>query len=94
MYWVSSLIFNLVMNIVMCRGGIVFWADLVGPKYITSRLNAWATAYGDFFKPCAFLEERAASGVKLVTVSPWGAMTFLLLDLVIELGCINILNLA
>jgi len=47
------------------RGGIVCWADIVGPKYIASRLNTWAKAYGDFFKPCAFLEERAASGVKL-----------------------------
>ncbi|CAK9207782.1 unnamed protein product [Sphagnum troendelagicum] len=49
------------------RGGIVFWADLVGPKHIFARLNKWAQAYGDFFKPCAFLEERAASGVSLST---------------------------
>lgn len=47
------------------RGGIVCWADIIGPKYIASRLNTWTKAYGDFFKPCAFLEERAASGVKL-----------------------------
>jgi len=53
------------------RGGIVCWADIVGPKYIASRLSTWARAYGDFFKPCAFLEERAASGVKLVSIFPY-----------------------
>ncbi|XP_024381161.1 glyoxysomal fatty acid beta-oxidation multifunctional protein MFP-a [Physcomitrium patens] len=47
------------------RGGIVCWADIVGAKYICSRLDTWARAYGGFFKPCAFLEERAASGVRL-----------------------------
>lgn len=51
----------------MNRGGIVCWADIVGAKYICSRLDTWARAYGGFFKPCAFLEERAASGVRLVT---------------------------
>ncbi|XP_024368113.1 peroxisomal fatty acid beta-oxidation multifunctional protein MFP2 [Physcomitrium patens] len=47
------------------RGGIVCWADIIGAKYIASRLNTWTKAHGDFFKPCAFLEERASSGVKL-----------------------------
>jgi len=47
------------------RGGVIFWADMVGAKYIASKLNQWAKTYNNFFKPCAFLEERAASGVRL-----------------------------
>ncbi|KAG6555757.1 hypothetical protein Mapa_002997 [Marchantia paleacea] len=47
------------------RGGIVHWADSVGIKYIVSKLQKWTELYGDFFKPCTFLVERAASGVKL-----------------------------
>lgn len=49
-----------------CRGGIVFWADAVGAKHIATRLRKWAEMYGDFFKPCSYLEDRAASGLKLV----------------------------
>lgn len=44
----------------------MFWADLVGAKHICARLTEWAQKYGDFFEPCTFLKERAASGVKLV----------------------------
>jgi hypothetical protein len=78
----------------MCRGGIVCWADIIGPKYIASRLNTWTKAYGDFFKPCAFLEERAASGVKLVFFSlSSGCDDILLLLGMILSGVINILNL-
>ncbi|XP_068661695.1 peroxisomal fatty acid beta-oxidation multifunctional protein MFP2 [Aristolochia californica] len=47
------------------RGGIMFWADSLGSKYICSRLEEWRKAYGDFFKPCAYLVERAARGVSL-----------------------------
>lgn len=71
---VNFIILNLIsyLKILKCggRGGLVCWADMVGPKYIASRLNTWAKAYGDFFKPCTFLEERAASGVKLVSIFP------------------------
>lgn len=45
---------------------MVFWADLVGAKHICARLTKWAQTYGEFFEPCAYLKERAASGVKLV----------------------------
>lgn len=51
----------------LCRGGVIFWADMVGAKYIASKLNQWSKTYNNFFKPCAFLEERAASGVRLVS---------------------------
>ncbi|KAL6221771.1 hypothetical protein ACLB2K_005166 [Fragaria x ananassa] len=47
------------------RGGIVFWADLVGPKHIYTTLNKWSGVYGDFFKPSRFLEERAMKGLPL-----------------------------
>ncbi|XP_050217152.1 glyoxysomal fatty acid beta-oxidation multifunctional protein MFP-a [Mercurialis annua] len=47
------------------RGGILFWADSLGSKYIYSRLDEWSKMYGDFFKPCAFLAERAAQGASL-----------------------------
>jgi enoyl-CoA hydratase/3-hydroxyacyl-CoA dehydrogenase len=47
------------------RGGIMFWADSLGSKYIHSKLDEWSKAYGDFFKPCAFLAERAAKGAPL-----------------------------
>lgn len=49
------------------RGGLMFWADFVGSKYIYSRLEEWSNLYGGFFKPCAFLAERAAKGAPLVS---------------------------
>ncbi|XP_042506222.1 peroxisomal fatty acid beta-oxidation multifunctional protein MFP2-like [Macadamia integrifolia] len=47
------------------RGGIMFWADSLGSKYICSRLEEWSEMYGQFFKPCAYLLERAAKGTLL-----------------------------
>ncbi|KAB1213967.1 Glyoxysomal fatty acid beta-oxidation multifunctional protein MFP-a [Morella rubra] len=47
------------------RGGILFWADSLGSKYICSRLEEWSKMYGEFFKPCAYLAERAAMGAPL-----------------------------
>ncbi|XWS14100.1 hypothetical protein CRYUN_Cryun36dG0094100 [Craigia yunnanensis] len=47
------------------RGGIMFWADSLGSKYIYSRLEKWSKMYGEFFKPCVFLAERAAKGAPL-----------------------------
>lgn len=47
------------------RGGIMFWADSLGAKYIYTRLEALSKAYGDSFKPCAYLAERAAKGIPL-----------------------------
>ncbi|KAG4129172.1 hypothetical protein ERO13_D09G061900v2 [Gossypium hirsutum] len=47
------------------RGGLMFWADSLGSKYIYSRLEEWSNLYGGFFKPCAFLAERAAKGAPL-----------------------------
>ncbi|KAL5782268.1 hypothetical protein ACOSP7_007297 [Xanthoceras sorbifolium] len=47
------------------RGGIMFWADSLGSKYIYLRLEEWSKLYGEFFKPCAFLAERAANGAPL-----------------------------
>ncbi|KAB1213968.1 Glyoxysomal fatty acid beta-oxidation multifunctional protein MFP-a [Morella rubra] len=47
------------------RGGIMFWADSLGSRYIYSRLGEWSKMYGEFFKPCDYLAERAAKGVPL-----------------------------
>ncbi|GMN62390.1 hypothetical protein TIFTF001_031463 [Ficus carica] len=47
------------------RGGLIFWADSLGSKYIYSRLEEWSKTYGEFFKPCAYLAERAAKGAPL-----------------------------
>ncbi|KAL1803729.1 hypothetical protein DCAR_0935440 [Daucus carota subsp. sativus] len=49
------------------RGGIMFWADSIGSKYICSKLEEWSNLYGEFFKPCAYLAERAAKGAPLST---------------------------
>ncbi|KAG8475326.1 hypothetical protein CXB51_031933 [Gossypium anomalum] len=49
------------------RGGIIFWADTLGPKYICSKLEKWSKTYGPFFKPCAYLAERASKRVSLVS---------------------------
>ncbi|KAL9284961.1 hypothetical protein ACSQ67_024677 [Phaseolus vulgaris] len=47
------------------RGGILFWADSLGSKYIYSKLEKWSQLYGEFFKPCANLAARAAKGIPL-----------------------------
>ncbi|KAL1320899.1 hypothetical protein HN51_065618 [Arachis hypogaea] len=47
------------------RGGIMFWADSLGSKYIYTRLEEWSKLYGEFFKPCPYLAARAAKGIPL-----------------------------
>jgi enoyl-CoA hydratase/3-hydroxyacyl-CoA dehydrogenase len=52
------------------RGGLIFWADLVGAKHIAARLNQWATQFegagiAGFFKPCEYLARAAAAGTPL-----------------------------
>lgn len=47
------------------RGGVMFWADSIGSKYICSRLEEWSNKYGGFFKPCAYLADKAARGALL-----------------------------
>uniref|UniRef100_M4D1J7 Uncharacterized protein n=1 Tax=Brassica campestris TaxID=3711 RepID=M4D1J7_BRACM len=51
------------------RGGLLFWADTVGPKYIYERLKRLSETYGGFFKPSRYLEERATKGMLLVKSS-------------------------
>ncbi|KAF8400813.1 hypothetical protein HHK36_014115 [Tetracentron sinense] len=48
------------------RGGLIFWADSIGPGHIYTSLKKWSEAYGNFFKPSKFLEERATKGMPLV----------------------------
>ncbi|KAI4377390.1 hypothetical protein MLD38_015024 [Melastoma candidum] len=47
------------------RGGIVFWADTVGPKIIYQSLKNWSQLYGNFYAPSSFLEERATRFIPL-----------------------------
>lgn len=46
----------------------MFWADTIGCEYIYSKLKSWYEAYGDFFKPSTFLEQKAAKGLPLVRI--------------------------
>ncbi|KAF5944690.1 hypothetical protein HYC85_018767 [Camellia sinensis] len=51
------------------RGGIMFWADSLGSKYVCSKLEEWSNVYdGGFFKPCAYLAERATKGALPVRI--------------------------
>ena len=61
--------FVLVLNfgIDFIRGGILFWSDSLGSKYICSRLEKWSELYGQFFKACAYLAARAAKGIPLMS---------------------------
>lgn len=52
------------------RGGLIFWADLLGAAYINRRLEEWSKAFeskglAGFFKPCQYLASAAESGTKL-----------------------------
>ena len=52
------------------RGGLIFWADLVGAEYINRKLEEWATAFASmglsgFFAPCEYLKSAARRGTKL-----------------------------
>lgn len=42
------------------RGGIIFWADSLGSRYICSRLEGWSKEYGELFRPCSYLVHQAA----------------------------------
>ncbi|CAD5183080.1 unnamed protein product [Musa acuminata subsp. malaccensis] len=47
------------------RGGIMFWADSLGANYICEKLEEWSKLYGNLFKPCSYLTDRAAKGILL-----------------------------
>lgn len=52
------------------RGGLIFWADLVGADKIVAKLNQLADQFrpaglAGFFEPCAYLKAAAASGRRL-----------------------------
>lgn len=73
-FMISELLFNAKpyktnIHNSLLRGGIMFWADNLGSKYICSKMETWAKKYGDFYKPCAYLAERAAKGASLVRIS-------------------------
>jgi len=52
------------------RGGLIFWADLVGAPKIVAKLDQLAAQFkgaglSGFFEPCDYLRQAAASGRKL-----------------------------
>ncbi|KAL0391127.1 UNVERIFIED_CONTAM: Glyoxysomal fatty acid beta-oxidation multifunctional protein MFP-a [Sesamum calycinum] len=49
------------------RGGIIYWSDSFGSKYICSRLEKWSKAYGGFFQPCNYIMERSAKNISLTS---------------------------
>ncbi|KAK6921265.1 Xrn1, N-terminal [Dillenia turbinata] len=51
------------------RGGIMFWADSIGPKYICSKLDEWLRIYCKIFQPYAYLKERASRDIPLRSAS-------------------------
>ncbi|KAG2441459.1 hypothetical protein HXX76_003081 [Chlamydomonas incerta] len=59
------------------RGGLIFWADLVGAPRIVARLKQFAAMvppqHAGFFTPCDYLVQAAASGRKLSAGPPAAA---------------------
>ncbi|OMO61880.1 Crotonase superfamily [Corchorus capsularis] len=53
------------MNFPSRLGGIMFWADTIGAKYIYNSLSKWSDLYGPFFTPSKYLEERGMKGIPL-----------------------------
>lgn len=66
----------LIIGIYFRRGGVVWWGDSIGVKYVHDKLSKWSQLYGGFFKPSAFLAERASKGVKLVRNLTKGVTAF------------------
>jgi hypothetical protein len=63
----------------VCRGGLIFWADLIGAPKIVSKLDQLASQFrgaglAGFFEPCDYLRQAAASGRKL-SAGPTSAAT-------------------
>lgn len=55
---------------VACRGGLIFWADLIGADKIVAKLDQLAAQFrgaglSGFFEPCSYLRQAASSGRKL-----------------------------
>jgi 3-hydroxyacyl-CoA dehydrogenase len=44
------------------RGGLMFWADNMGPRAILDEINEWHERYGERWRPSNLLREIAASG--------------------------------
>ncbi|PWA50195.1 glyoxysomal fatty acid beta-oxidation multifunctional protein MFP-a [Artemisia annua] len=58
----------LAMGFPSYRGGIVYWANNLGSKYICSRLETWSDIYGEFFKPCAYLIKHSSLGTSIAQI--------------------------
>jgi enoyl-CoA hydratase/3-hydroxyacyl-CoA dehydrogenase len=56
------------------RGGVMFWADSFGAKYIYDRLKDWSKYHGGIFEPYEYLSTRARQGLSLAAMAD-GAMS-------------------
>ena len=55
------------MLCVLHRGGLIKWADLIGPKHVAARLEGWSKQFesaglAGVFKPCDYLANAAKEG--------------------------------
>ncbi|KAM7276073.1 hypothetical protein ACFE04_017939 [Oxalis oulophora] len=55
------------------RGGLMFWADSVGPQHIYNSLRKWSQQYGigDFYTPSKALVDRVTNNLPLVGITPF-----------------------
>ena len=44
------------------RGGLMFWADQIGPREVHRQIEEWHKRYGARWKPAKLLQQLAASG--------------------------------
>lgn len=72
----------------------MFWADSLGSNYIYSRLEEWSNLYGGFFKPCAYLSERAAKGDPLVRNLELVFVNHIKMREIYDTGSISIISMA
>ncbi|XAR58418.1 3-hydroxybutyryl-CoA epimerase [Bertholletia excelsa] len=49
----------------LAQGRNHFWANNIGSRHICSKLEDWSMMYGEVFKPCAYLAERASKGTMI-----------------------------
>ena len=52
------------------RGGLMFWADQIGPKAVYDQISIWHQRYGSRWAPSAYLRRLAESGTSFRDAKP------------------------
>jgi 3-hydroxyacyl-CoA dehydrogenase len=52
------------------RGGLMFWADQIGPKAIYDQISVWHQRYGNRWAPSPYLRALAESGTSFRNAKP------------------------